>query len=95
MTLSGAMGLLRVSLVAAAAVLFFAGVLEGQGKFSWMKYDKFDEIDDHMNTVNEHNCKSKSREELVLRPDTVSQVRSHDQFNSIKSNLFRTCLCLV
>ncbi|KAK7115191.1 uncharacterized protein [Littorina saxatilis] len=55
------------------------GVLEGQGKFSWMWYDHFDEIDDHMRTVNADNCQSKSREELVLRADTVSQLPVYNQ----------------
>ena len=55
------------------------GHLDGQSKFSWMWYDHFDEIDDHMRTVNQQNCHSKSREEMVLRADTVSQLPVYNQ----------------
>lgn len=43
-------------------------------KYSWMWYDHFDEVDDHIRTVNSENCMSKSKEEMVLRPDVVSQL---------------------
>ena len=59
-----------------AAIL---GNMDGPSTFSWMWYDHFDEIDDHMRTVNEQNCRSKSREELVLRADTVSQLPVYNQ----------------
>ena len=63
-----------------AVLLVFLGHLEGKaGKFSWMWYDHFDEVDDHMRTVDEHNCRSKAREQLVLRPDTVSQLPVYNQ----------------
>nr|KAG5707181.1 hypothetical protein BaRGS_017865 [Batillaria attramentaria] len=67
------------SVAVAVILLAFMGHLDGQGKFSWMWYDHFDEIDDHMATINEHNCMSKSREELVLRPDTVAQLPVYNQ----------------
>lgn len=41
--------------------------------YDWMTYDKFDEIDDRMNSVNELNCASKSASELRLPSDSVAQ----------------------
>ena len=48
-------------------------------RYSWMWYDHYDEIDDHLKTVGSKNCRSKSREDLVLRPDTVSQLPVYNQ----------------
>ncbi|KAL8589311.1 hypothetical protein ACOMHN_052314 [Nucella lapillus] len=69
---------LRVLLVTCVLVGFL-GHLQGQSKFSWMWYDHFDEVDDHIRTVTPQNCRSKSREELVLRPDTVAQLPVYNQ----------------
>lgn len=46
----------------------------GNGVYEWMTYDHFDEIIDRMDAVNEFNCETKSREELHLPPDAVSNV---------------------
>lgn len=54
----------------------------GNGVYEWMRYDKFDEIIDKMDSVNEFNCEAKSREELHLPENSVSNV--------VKTNKLRT-----
>nr|KAG5707185.1 hypothetical protein BaRGS_017869 [Batillaria attramentaria] len=44
-----------------------------------MWYDQYDEVDQHFSTVNGQNCHAKSKEELVLRPDAVSQLPVYNQ----------------
>ena len=41
--------------------------------YDWMKYDRFDELDDRMMQVNEFNCASKSASELRLPANSVAQ----------------------
>lgn len=60
-------------------LLGYFGHLRGQGKFSWMRYDRFDEVNDHLKTVDAQNCRSKSKRDLVLRPDTVAQLPVYNE----------------
>lgn len=56
------------------------------GPYSWMKNDKFDEIMEKMVKINPQNCKSKSREELMLPEETLSQL---PQYNTLpKTEIF-------
>ncbi|KAK7497616.1 hypothetical protein BaRGS_00011011 [Batillaria attramentaria] len=66
-------------IVAASVLLAFWGVVMCQSKYSWMWYDQYDEVDQHFSTVNGQNCHAKSKEELVLRPDAVSQLPVYNQ----------------
>lgn len=50
------------------------GLALGNGVYEWMTYDHFDEIIDAMDAVNEQNCESKSKGELMLPDGAVSQL---------------------
>jgi hypothetical protein len=67
-------------------MMLFAFVLMGAqatgGPFDWMGYDKFDEIDDRMNSVNAENCMSKPASELRLPSETLAQL---PRFNKLLS----------
>ncbi|XP_025116243.1 LOW QUALITY PROTEIN: uncharacterized protein LOC112577393 [Pomacea canaliculata] len=39
----------------------------------------FDEVNDHLKTVDAQNCRSKSKRDLVLRPDTVAQLPVYNE----------------
>ncbi|KAK7114273.1 uncharacterized protein [Littorina saxatilis] len=65
--------LLKTLTLLLITVLFSRKLCDGS-RYSWMWYDHYDELADHMNTVDGQNCKSKAREDLVLRPDTLSQI---------------------
>ncbi|KAK7497619.1 hypothetical protein BaRGS_00011014, partial [Batillaria attramentaria] len=60
--------------IAGALLLAFLGSAVCQSKYSWMWYDQYDELDHHFSTISSKNCHTKAKEELVLRPDTVSQL---------------------
>ncbi|XP_063441841.1 uncharacterized protein LOC134722188 [Mytilus trossulus] len=61
-------------------VLFCHFVLAG--KYEWMKRDNFDIIDDLFQAVKGSNCRSKSKREMLLRPDVVSQIPKANQLKS-------------
>ncbi|ESO96905.1 hypothetical protein LOTGIDRAFT_214442 [Lottia gigantea] len=44
------------------------------GRYDWMGYDKFDEMEEIYNSVDDQNCRSKSKAEMVMREDLVTQI---------------------
>lgn len=42
--------------------------------FSWIKYDKLDEINDHISSINENNCRNKDKSQLQLRKDVLNDI---------------------
>ncbi|ESO11626.1 hypothetical protein HELRODRAFT_108901 [Helobdella robusta] len=73
--------LVAITFTALAFLALTSTVVDGQiskkknflHAYDWLTYDKFDEIDDRMNSVNAQNCKSKSASELRLPRDSVAQ----------------------
>ncbi|GAB1600779.1 uncharacterized protein LOC106878076 [Argonauta hians] len=53
--------------------------------WNWQQKDKFDYLDDLMNRVTKENCHSKQNNDLLLPPDTVSQI---PKFNELLSKVF-------
>lgn len=54
----------------------------GKSKYSWMKSDRFDVIDEQYRSVTEQNCRSKNKEQLTMRADVVSQLPVYNQLLS-------------
>ncbi|XP_041375748.1 uncharacterized protein LOC121388465 isoform X2 [Gigantopelta aegis] len=52
------------------------------GKFSWQKYDAFDDIDDRFIAIQAGNCQSKPKDEMVFRQDSVSQIPKYNRLLS-------------
>ncbi|RUS70685.1 hypothetical protein EGW08_021543 [Elysia chlorotica] len=44
------------------------------GVFSWMPHDQFDEINDHISSIDATNCRNKDKSDLQLRKDIVSDL---------------------
>ncbi|KAK0060871.1 hypothetical protein Bpfe_009740 [Biomphalaria pfeifferi] len=61
--------------------IFLLGA-QAKTKFTWMAADRYDEIIAHMDSVNAKNCRAKSKEQLTLRKDVVSQL---PYFNTLLS----------
>ncbi|KAI8790898.1 hypothetical protein BgiBS90_008822 [Biomphalaria glabrata] len=64
-----------------ALAIFLLGA-QAKTKFTWMAVDRYDEIIAHMDSVNAKNCRAKSKEQLTLRKDVVSQL---PYFNTLLS----------
>ena len=76
----------RTALASFLLIVWTGGRLShGTNPFSWMKYDRFDEVNDHISAVTGKNCFSKSREDLVLRPDMLNQL---PVFNRLLSQIW-------
>ncbi|GFS07804.1 hypothetical protein ElyMa_004741300 [Elysia marginata] len=45
-----------------------------KGVFSWHPYDQFDEINDHVSSIDATNCRNKDKSQLQLRKDVVSDL---------------------
>ncbi|XP_014788876.1 uncharacterized protein LOC106882646 [Octopus bimaculoides] len=52
------------------------------GEFEWMKYDHYDEIQDKITAVTPQNCRGKSRDQLTVRADVVSQLPKYNELLS-------------
>ncbi|XP_029641233.1 uncharacterized protein LOC115216171 isoform X1 [Octopus sinensis] len=50
--------------------------------WDWQKKDKFDHLDSYMKSITEKNCHSKLKSDLLLSPDTVSQIPRYNQLLS-------------
>lgn len=56
------------------------------GTFTWLKRDKFDEIvGKYINAVKGHNCKPKSKADMTMRDDIVTQL---PKANELRSKVF-------
>ena len=53
-----------------------------KGPYEWMKQDHFDEIDKKFHATKPWNCRSRGRENLLFRPDTVAQLPVYNQLLS-------------
>ena len=54
-------------------------------QFKWMKYDQFDEIQDHITGITGKNCRQKTLDDLQLRKDIVSQI---PRYNELLSKIY-------
>ncbi|GFN94730.1 fras1 related extracellular matrix protein [Plakobranchus ocellatus] len=53
-----------------------------KGKYSWMAYDHFDEINDHFSSINADNCRNKDKSQLIMRKDVVAQLPVYNELLS-------------
>ncbi|XP_012940541.1 uncharacterized protein LOC101864077 [Aplysia californica] len=53
--------------------------VHGKGEFQWMGYDKFDLLNEKFSTVDGKNCISKSKDQLTLPTDAVSQLPYYNE----------------
>ncbi|CAG5117530.1 unnamed protein product, partial [Candidula unifasciata] len=69
-----------IAAIAMGLVLFTS--IYGDGVFDWIQYDRFDEIDARFRAVNGGTCRSRSKDQMVMRPDVVSQLPVYNQMLS-------------
>ncbi|GFN94714.1 hypothetical protein PoB_002122000 [Plakobranchus ocellatus] len=53
-----------------------------KGSFSWIPKDRFDEINDHISSIDEVNCRNKDKAQLTLRKDVLSQLPVYNELLS-------------
>ncbi|CAL1537134.1 unnamed protein product [Lymnaea stagnalis] len=71
---------LRASVVLMLWVVFMSTHQDVQSSaYSWMKPDRFDEIDAQYSSVTAGNCRAKSKDQLVMRADVVAQLPVYNQ----------------
>ncbi|CAL1537135.1 unnamed protein product, partial [Lymnaea stagnalis] len=65
-----------MSVVAFTAVTLICNMttIRCGGPYDWMKPDKFNQLDGLFHSVNAGNCRSKSKQQLLMRSDVVSQL---------------------
>ena len=63
-------------------ILWMGRLSHSDTPFSWLSYDQFDEVNDHISSINGDNCFSKSKADLILRPDMVSQLPVYNRLLS-------------
>lgn len=75
---------MEVPWFALALTLFIAYSFAADSPYGWQTYDSFDEIDDRMNSINMHNCKSKPEADLYLPRETLAQL---PRFNKLLTTI--------
>ncbi|KAH9491663.1 hypothetical protein Btru_030631 [Bulinus truncatus] len=66
----------------ALGVVCFLMETQAQSKLTWMEPDRYDAIISHLDSVTARNCRSKSKDQLTLRKDVLTQL---PYFNTLLS----------